>query len=52
MQTTLQEKTTLGIREAMKNLLNKFVKAIHAKDFNKYLAMANPKNENDFLKKV
>ena len=52
MRTPLQERTAPGIWEAMKNASDKFVKAVHAKDFDKYLAVANPKNENDFLKEV
>lgn len=52
MQTPLQERTAPGIWEAMKNASDKFVKAVHAKDFDKYLAVANPKNGNDFLKEV
>ena len=52
LQTPIQERTALGIWEAIKTAIDKFVKAIHAKDFDKYLAMANPKNGNDFLKEV
>jgi len=52
MWTPLQERFVLGIWKAMKNVSNKFVKAVHAKDFDKYLAVANPKNRNDFLKEV
>ncbi len=52
MRTPLHEKTTPGIWEAMKIASDKFVKAVHAKDFDKYLMVANPNNGNDFLKKV
>jgi len=51
-QIPLQKRSTLSIWEATKNALDKFVKAIHAKDFDKYLAVVNPKNRNDFLKEV
>jgi len=51
-QTPLQERSTPGIWEAMKNASDQFVKAIYAKDFDKYLAVVNPKNGNDFLKEI
>jgi len=51
-QTPLQERSTLGIWKAMKNVSDKFVKAIHTKDFDKYLTVVNSKNGNDFLKEV
>jgi len=50
--TPLQERCAPIFWEAMKNALDKFVKAVHAKDFDKYLGVANPKNRNDFLKEV
>ncbi len=51
-KTPEQERTPSGIWDCMNNASDKFVKAIHSKDFDKYLAVANPKNGDDFFREV
>jgi hypothetical protein len=36
----------------MKNATDRHVRAIHTKNFDKYLAVTNPKNGDEFMKEV
>jgi hypothetical protein len=51
-KTPEQERSPSGIWDAMSDASDKFVKAVHTKDFDKYLAVANPKNGDDFFREV
>jgi hypothetical protein len=51
-RTPEQERTADGIWNAMTKASEKLVKCIVAKDFEKYLSVANPKNGDEFIAEV
>ncbi len=51
-RTPESERTPSSIWDSMNNASDKFVKSIHTKDFDKYLAVANPKNGDEFFREV
>lgn len=46
------ERTATGVWEVMQTANDKAIKTIKQKDFQKYLAVANPKNGDDFFNQV
>ena len=50
--TPILEQTAAGVWDAMTAASNNMVDTIKKKDFTKYLAIANPKNGDDFLAEV
>ena len=51
-KTPKEEQTTNAVWNAMMEASNNMVEAIKKKDFTKYLAIAKPKNGDDFLGEV
>ena len=51
-KTSREDQTASGIWDAMTKASDNMVQAIAKKDFTKYLAIANPKNGDDFLAEV
>lgn len=51
-KTSKEDQTANGIWDAMTKASQNMVQAIAKKDFTKYLAIANPKNGDDFLAEV
>jgi hypothetical protein len=51
-KTPPEERTPTGVWHAMKTASQRFVKYQKVKDFDKYLATANPANGDDFMKQV
>jgi hypothetical protein len=51
-KTPTEEQTATGVWDAMTLASDNMVDAIKKKDFTKYLAIANPKNGDDFLGEV
>ena len=50
--TPIEDQSGSGVWDAMTTAANNFVNAVKKKDFTKYLAIANPKNGDDFLAEV
>ena len=51
-KTPADEQTASAVWEIMNDASEKMVDSIKNKDFTKYLAIANPKNGDDFLNEV
>ena len=50
--TPKEDQSGSGVWDAMTTASNNFIDAVKRKDFTKYLAIANPKNGDDFLAEV
>ena len=50
--TPVEEKTTLGIWLAMTKAQQKMVKLVQARNFDKYIVVANPKNSDAIFDEV
>ena len=50
--TIVEERTTPGIWLAMTKAQQKMVKLIQMRNFDKYIAVANPKNGDEFFDEV
>jgi hypothetical protein len=51
-KTPIEDQTATGVWDVMNAASNNMVESIKRKDFTKYLAIANPKNGDDFLNEV
>ena len=52
MKTPVDEQSASAVWDVMNEASERMVEAIKKKDFTKYLAIANPKNGDDFLNEV